>query len=348
MSVKVDVDDLIDNQKFGAFSLRVVLLALIALIADGYDVQVMAFAAPSLVKAWHIDRAAFAPVLSAGLFGILFGAPLFGWIGDRIGRKRCIVIASMLYGLFCLACLTAHDLQTLTVLRFLTGVGLGGVMPNAIAIAAELTPRKLRAGLAGGIGVGITLGGVIPGLIAARTPPVETFHTLFLVGGIAPLVIAVLIATGMPESVGFLVRRGASRERVLRLLRGIDPAAAIADDAEPVLRAPPTKAEGGLGALFEGRMKLVTPLLWLMFASTLLTIYLLTSWMPLLLEASGFAPSQAALVNSLFQAGGVLGAIAVGLLLGRLGPTLVAGLFVVTIAAIALVARGRSSRRRPC
>ena len=340
MGQKVDVDDLIDNQKFGLFSLRVLVLALIALIADGYDVQVMAFAAPGLAKAWHINRAAFGPVLSAGLFGILFGAPLFGWVGDRIGRKRCIVISSALYGLFCLACLTAHDLQTLTVLRFLTGVGLGGVLPNAIAIAAEMTPRRIRAGLTSFVGVGITLGGVIPGLIAARLAPPQTFHALFLVGGLAPIAIAVLIAVGMPESIAFLVQRGASRQRVVGLLHAIDPTVQIPEDAELVVRAPPSKADNSFARLFEGRMALVTPLLWVMFAATLLSIYLLTSWMPLLLEASGFAPSQAAFINSLFQMGGVLGVIVVSSLFGRLGAPLVAIMFVLTLGAVALVARG--------
>ena len=335
----INVEEALENQRFGAFSVRVLVLALLALIADGYDVQVMAFSAPSLLKEWGLQRSAFGPVLSAGLFGILFGAPLFGWLGDRIGRKRCIIISSLAYGLFCLACLLATNLQTLVALRFLTGVGLGGVMPNAIAIAAELSPRKVRAAMASVIGVGITLGGVVPGLIAAHIHGGPAWRTLFLVGGLLPFAIALLIAVGLPESVAFLVRRGAPRERVAKLLKQVDPRLDVPADAQFVVSPAEARASGGLSALFQGELKLVTPLLWLMFASALLAIYLLTSWMPLLLEASGFSPAQAAETNSLFQVGGVAGCIVTALLLGRLGPPLVAGLFLLTLASIATVAR---------
>jgi AAHS family 4-hydroxybenzoate transporter-like MFS transporter len=335
----IDVEAILDNQRFGAFSLRVLALALLALIADGYDVQVMAFSAPSLLKDWGLQRAAFGPVLSAGLFGILFGAPLFGWLGDRIGRKRCIILGSLLYGVFSLSCLLAANLKTLVALRFLTGVGLGGVMPNAIAIAAELSPRKVRAGMASVIAVGITIGGVAAGLIAAHIPAAGAWRTLFLVGGLIPFATALLIAVGLPESVAFLVRRDAPRERVVRLLRQVDPRLEIPADAGFTISREEAQASAGMGALFRGELKLVTPLLWLMFASTLLTIYLLTGWMPLLLEASGFTPARAAETNSLFQAGGVLGCVVVSLLLARLGPPLVAGLFLLTLASVAVVAR---------
>ena len=338
-SETINVDDLVDNQRFGSFSVRVLALALLALIADGYDVQVMAFSAPSLMREWGLKRAEFGPVLSAGLFGILFGAPLFGWLGDRIGRKRCIIVSSVAYGLCSLLCLAARNLEMLIVLRFLTGMGLGGVMPNAIAIAAELSPKKNRAMMASVIAVGITIGGVVPGLIAAQLPPDGTWRMLFLIGGLAPLVIAALIALLLPESVAFLLRRNAPRERIARLVRWIDPRVEVGPDTRFVSH-PVAKGEGvGLGALFIGEFRLVTPLLWVMFASTLLTIYLLTSWMPLLLEASGFTPAKAAATNSMFQAGGVVGCLIVSQLLGRFGPRLVVVLFVLTLAAVATVAR---------
>ncbi len=335
----IDVEALIDEQKLGAFTIRVLMLALLALVADGYDVQVMAFAAPSLVKAWHVSRADFGPVFSAGLFGILFGAPIFGWIGDRVGRKACIIISSIAYGLFSLALLLAHDLPTLIALRFLTGVGLGGVFPNAIAIAAELAPRKLRAGLASVIAVGITLGGIVPGLIVAQAPPGPTYKTLFLFGGLAPLALAAIVALGLPELVAFLVQRGASRARLARLANEIDPE--LRADADDDFHVPPRPAgePAGYAALFAGDLKLVTPLLWLMFASTLLTIYMLSSWMPLLLGASGFSPQQAAATNSFFQAGGVLGCLLAGLLLGRFGLKLVTALFILCLAAVGVAAR---------
>lgn len=337
MATRIDVEALIDDRKASAFTWRVGLIALLVLVADGYDVQVMSFAAPSLAKAWHVaNKAAFAPVLSASLLGILFGAPFFGWLGDRIGRKGCIILSSAAYGLLSLLCLSARDLQTLMLLRFLTGVGLGGVLPNAIAIAAELSPKRLRAGMASVIAVGITFGGIIPGLIVANLPPGPTFRALFLVGGLVPLAIAALVALALPESIAFLVQRG-HRERALKTARQIAPE--LGDDVELSLEVAPAGQTPGFAALFAGDLKLVTPLIWVMFAATLLSIYMLTSWMPLLLEASGFAPKQAAATNSLFQAGGVVGCVLTSLLLGRLGVKLTAALFVLCLIAVGVAAR---------
>jgi MFS transporter, AAHS family, 4-hydroxybenzoate transporter len=336
---RIDVEALIDNQKFGGFTLRVVLLALLALIIDGYDVQVMSFAAPSLLKAWHLNRAAFAPVLGASLIGILFGAPMFGWIGDRVGRKTSIIVSSIVYGLMSLSCLLARDLQTLMILRFLIGVGMGGVFPNAIALAAELAPRRMRAGMAAVISVGITIGGVIPGLMVAQLPPGPVFRQLFLIGGVAPLLLAALLTLALPESVAFLIKRGGQAKRALKILRQIDPTLEVGPDAELALPGKPSEEKVGLAAIFAGQLKLVTPLLWVMFSVTLLCIFMLTSWMPLLLEASGFTPQQAAATNSLFQVGGVVGGVLTALLLGRFGVRVVASLFVICLVSVAVVAR---------
>ncbi len=335
----VNVEDLIAERPFGGFALRVMILAFIALMADGYDIQVMSFAAPSLVREWGLNRAALAPAFSASLFGILIGAPVMGFLGDRIGRRRAIIAGSAFYGVFCLLCLTATSLPQLMALRFLTGLGLGGVMPNVIALTAELTPRKVRAGLTTLVMVGVTAGGVVPGLIAANIPSDGAWRDLFLMGGIAPLVIAALMALGLPESASFLARRKDGQARLFHLAHAVDRKLARTTDADFVVHAPPTRGEAGIGPLFAGRLALVTPLLWLMFASTLLTIYLVSSWLPTLLEAGGFSPAKAAAANSLFQLGGVLGVIASSLLLGRFGARLVVALFALTLVAVAVTAR---------
>ena len=335
----IDVEALIDEQKFGGFTLRVLVLALLALIIEGYDVQIMSFAAPSLLKAWHLQRAALAPVLSASLAGILFGAPLLGWLGDRIGRKACILISSLLYGLLSLCLLLAHDLNTLVVLRFLAGLGMGGVVPNAIALAAELAPGRMRAGMAGFIGVGITIGGIAPGLVVAQLPPGPVFQQLFLIGGVAPLVLAGIIALGLPESIAFLIQRGGSRARIASLANQIDSSLKAGADDDFVLPQRPSGEQVGYGALFAGKLKLVTPLLWLMFAASLLSLFMLTSWMPLLLEASGFSAKAAAGANSLFQLGGAVSGVVVAFLLGRFGPRLPFAMFMLALITVAVAAR---------
>ncbi len=249
----------------------------------------------------------------------------------------------MVYGLFSLSNLLAHDLQTLLILRFLTGVGMGGVIPNAVAIAAELAPKRMRAGMASIISIGITIGGVIPGLVVAQLPPGPVFRQLFLIGGVLPLVLAALLALALPESLAFLIQKGGSRARIARQARQIDPGVATGDDVEFVLPPRPASERVGFAALFAGQMALITPLLWVMFTATLLSIYMLTSWMPMLVEASGYTTKQAAEANSLFQIGGTLGGVMVGLLLGRFGMRLVATLFVLCLIAVAAAARGQLS-----
>ncbi len=336
---RIDVEALIDGQRFGAFPIRVLVLALLALVIEGYDIQIMSFAAPSLLKAWHLKRAAFAPVLSAGLFGILFGSPLFGWLGDRIGRKTCILISSVLYGLLSLCLLLAHDLNTIAILRFVAGLGMGGVIPNAISVAAELAPKRMRAGMAGFIGVGITIGGIVPGLVVAQLPPGPVFRELFLIGGILPLALAAVIALGLPESIAFLIQRGGSKARIASLTNQIDPSVKADAEDQFVLPARPAHEPVGFAALFAGELKLVTPLLWVMFAASLLSLFMLTSWMPLLLEASGFTARDAAATNSLFQIGGAIAGVVVGFTLGKLGPRLPFAMFVLALVSVSIAAR---------
>jgi AAHS family 4-hydroxybenzoate transporter-like MFS transporter len=280
------------EEAFGGRQALSFALLFLALLADGFDLQAMAFAAPGLVREWGTSRAALAPALSAGLVGVLIGAPLFGLLGDRIGRKRTIVLGSVVYGLFCLATAAANTIEQLIVLRFLTGIGLGGVLPNVIAQTAELATGRLRPLLTALVTVGISLGGVTVGLVAAAMGDSGAWRTLFVIGGVVPLIVAGLVMLLLPESRAFL----AERERV---------------------------AEGGptaeVSALFDRGYRGVTPFVWVMFAGLLMTVYLLTSWLPLVLEGSGMSARGAAVMNTILQFGGAVGGVMASLLLGRLG-----------------------------
>jgi AAHS family 4-hydroxybenzoate transporter-like MFS transporter len=137
------------------------------MLADGYDIAALASAAPQLARSWHVAPKDFAPALSASLFGILFGAPLLGYVGDRFGRRTAIVVGCAIYGFGTLATVWATDLDQVVVLRFLSGIGIGGLMPNTIALNSELAPKRLRAALVVLMFTGITTGGGIPGYIQA-------------------------------------------------------------------------------------------------------------------------------------------------------------------------------------
>lgn len=330
----VNVDDLIDRQPLRIKNFGMLFLLLLALLSDGFDLQVMSFAAPGLVRDWDISRAALGPVFSANLFGMMVGAAALGWIGDRFGRKRMIVVGSLLYGVACLACLAASSLFELGVLRFITGIGLGGVLPNVIALTAEITPRRWRAMLTSLVIIGMSLGSSMPSVVATLLVPEHGWQVLFLVGGIAPLAVAAVIAIAMPESLTFLAHSGRRRDVLERRLRDIDPTLHITADTRFEIRGRSADAKPALGKLFAGDLAFTTPCLWLMFAGTLLSMFLMTSWMPLLFEDAGLLPTQSAKINGLYHLSGTFAALATAALLGRLG--LVWVLLLLTTGFIAV------------
>lgn len=273
-------------------------LLLAALIAEGFDLQAANFAAPDLVRALGIEKAALGPLLSASLFGVLLGAPLIGSLGDRLGRKRLIVIACAAYGALSLIASQLDSFWGLVVLRFFIGLGLGGVLPNALALAGELVPERRRANATALVGIGITFGGVIAGATAAALLPDHGWRSLFIVGGIGPLGIALLLQIGLPESPAFLRLREAAGAA-----GGERPAAA--------------PGGGGIAVLFRGPMGQATPLIWLIFIAVLMTVYLLSGWIPVLLGEGGFSMREAALVATGYHAGGVIGGVVASCVIGR-------------------------------
>src|SRR3954466_6479778 len=185
----VQVSRLLDERGLGPFQIKLLIWSFFVVLIDGYDIGAIAFAAPSLVKAWGVQPHALGPVFSASLIGILFGSALFGFIGDRYGRKAALIWSNLLFGVFTFGAAYATNLDQMFWLRLLAGIGIGGVIPNVVAINAESAPRKLRATLAI-IAVGcVPIGGAIPGIVTAVFVPQYGWPILFMIGGIAPIVI---------------------------------------------------------------------------------------------------------------------------------------------------------------
>jgi len=299
--------------RFGWRDAGIFALLFLSLMSDGFDLQAIGFAAPGLVRDWATSRAALGPALSAGLVGMLIGAPALGWFGDRYGRKRAVVLGSVLYAAFTLATAAAGSIGQLLLLRFLTGLGLGGVLPNVIALTAELTPVRVRPLLTSLVTVGMSLGGVTAGIIAASLVPDHGWRILFVVGGIVPLFVALLVQLALAESPLF---------------------AAVADRRAAEER----RLQSSTARLFAGPFRIVTPLLWLLFAGVLMTIFLMTSWLPLVLESAGMSSRGAALMNTMLQFGGVVGGLGASLLLARVGLPLVAILLGGSWLLLALLA----------
>lgn len=337
MTQTIRIETLVDDQKFGWFNINLLIWSFLAMFADGFDISALSFAAPELVREWHLDSASLGPAFSASLFGILFGAPLLGYFGDRFGRKTAIIYGCVIYGVCTLALVVTDSLNQVIVLRFFTGIGIGGLMPNTIALTAELSPKRLRATLTVLMFTGITLGGASPSVVAAWLIPHFGWKVMFVVGGLVPLFVALCIIYAMPESIKYLAQFPYKRDQLLSVARRLRHDLTITDDVQfSVLPAAHT-GDTGLKAIFSNGLNLITPLLWICFGTALMANYFLGSWMPILFESSGIPPDKAAIATGFYHVGGTLGGILMSVLLDRFGFVVIVVLFLLACPAVASV-----------
>jgi MFS transporter, AAHS family, 4-hydroxybenzoate transporter len=337
VSQVLNLEELVDGQKFGRFNINLLIWSFLAMVADGFDLAGLASAAPELARTWHVAPKAFAPALSASLFGILFGAPLLGHAGDRFGRKTLIVTGCVVFSLGTLATVWTTNLDQVLALRVLAGVGIGGLMPNAIALNSELAPKRLRATLVVLMFTGITAGAGIPGLIQAWLIPRHGWQVMFWIGGLAPLIVAACLWFALPESVKFLAFKPDRRAEFLTTVRRLRRNLYIPDNAQFVGAAAAQGNGSRIEAVFRGSFAWITPLLWVCFASALMANFFLNSWLPLIFEGSGLTAKQSGIATSLYHSGGTIGGLLVSLALGRFGFTVIALLFLCATLAIAAI-----------
>lgn len=215
---RLDVQAFINAQPLSPYQWRIVLLCFLIVFLDGLDTAAMGFIAPALTQDWGIDRASLGPVMSAALIGMVFGALGSGPLADRYGRKLVLVAAVFLFGLFSLASAYSTNVEQLLALRFLTGLGLGAAMPNATTLLSEYTPERLKSLLVTSMFCGFNLGMACGGFVSAKLIPLFGWHSLLLLGGLLPLVLAVVLLFRLPESARYLVVRNRGSERVRQVL----------------------------------------------------------------------------------------------------------------------------------
>ncbi len=338
LKTTVNLTDVIDRSPLSGFQIGVFVLCTVCLLMDGFDVQAMSYTAPAAALSLNVKAAALGPVLSSALVGVLLGSLGFSFLADRIGRRPVLILASLVFAGFSLVTSMVGSVNQLVLLRFFAGLGPGGIMPNVVALVSEYSPAKLRAALIMNVANGLTIGGALGGLLAAWLIPTFGWRSVFLFGGMVPLMIAGLMVVALPESLPFLVTRGRSIEEGARWLQRIDPNLPTGPHVHYVLGSA-QKPEGAtfLDLFLEGRSA-GTLLLWLTNFMNLLNLYFLSSWIPTLVTGMGYPIRQAVLVATALQAGGVLGAMLLGSFVPRLGfiPTL-AACFTVGCLSVALM-----------
>jgi AAHS family 4-hydroxybenzoate transporter-like MFS transporter len=332
----VDVAAFIEAQPVGGFQIRLLLTCAAVLFLDGFDTQAIGYVAPALAKEWGLTKGALGPVFSAGLFGLMIGALIFGPLADRIGRKKIIILSTLAFGIGTLATAFIQDVNTLLAIRFLTGLGLGGAMPNAVAMTSEFSPHRRRATMVMIMFCGFSVGAALGGLLAAALIPQFGWRSVFVVGGLAPLLLVPILMLRLPESVRFLALTGRAPERVAELLGLISPKTAFAPGTQFIVHEPELAGIPVLH-LFRDNRTLVTLLLWVVFFMSLLDLYFLSNWLPTVLNDLGASVSEAAAIGSMLQVGGVVGTFALGSIIDRFSFRALALVYFMAVFAVGAI-----------
>jgi AAHS family 4-hydroxybenzoate transporter-like MFS transporter len=328
------VSEIVDSRPIGAYQLRVLLLCSLVILLDGYDLQAMALAVPSLAAEWRMPPSAFGTALAAGLLGLGLGGAFVAPLGDRFGRRPVLIGCILLVGLTTLATTLATTPIGLAIGRCLTGLVLGACQGNATAMSAEFAPFRRRAFVITLTGCNVALGSLVAGLTAPWVVATFGWRGLFYVGGFLPLLVAALLLVGLPESIHFLLARRPGDRRIARTFHRLFPGETMPEPDRPAAR-PEMKGASVLD-LLRAPLRTRTLVLWLIYSASTFLLYLVLSWLPTLLGAAGWAGPDALRGIVSFQIGGIFGSIVLALLVdrGRIVMALAGGFLVSGAAAL--------------
>ena len=331
---RVDVQAFLNKHPFSGFQWVIFALCFIVVLADGFDTAAIGFIAPSLIGEWGVERPALGPVLSAALFGLAFGALCSGPLADHFGRKTILSASVLLFGVACIASSFSANLTQLTVLRFVTGIGLGAAMPNAVTLMSEYCPDRRRATLTNLMFCGFPLGAAFGGFLAAWMIPQWGWRSVLELGGAVPLVLAMVMFAYLPESVRYMVAEGYPTERIRNALNRISSSAAQATSFFITEKAPFNQAQSAIGVVLSRSYVVGSVMLWLAYFMGLVIFYALINWMPILFKDAGMTPRTATLISALFPLGGV-GAVLFGFLMDRFNANrIIAAGYALTAACV--------------
>jgi AAHS family 4-hydroxybenzoate transporter-like MFS transporter len=335
-SHNLDVQNFINRHPFSPYQWLVFALCFTIVLLDGFDTAAIGFIAPSLIKEWGVSKPALAPVLSAALFGLAAGAILAGPLADRIGRRVVLLASVLVFGVACGTSAFSTSLEELSILRFITGVGLGAAMPNAVTLISEFCPDARRSTITNAMFCGFPLGAAFGGFLAAWMIPQWGWRSVLVLGGIAPLALLAVMLFTLPESVRHMVAKGMPAERIRAVLRRIH--ASAADAKAFVMAEQGAQGKGsGIAILFSAPYLVGTLMLWLAYFMGLVIFYALINWMPVLFKEAGLPAQTATLISALFPLGGV-GAIFFGWLMDRYNANRVIAVgFALTALAVFMI-----------
>ncbi len=338
----INVPALIDAQKIGAFQIRVAVLCGIAAMLDGFAAQMIGYLGPSMARELHLGSAALSGIFAYGLFGLMLGALIFGPVADRFGRRRVMIACTLVYGLFSLATAGAHSAQSVTLLRFLAGLGFGGVMPNAIAMTAEYAPHRRRGTMVTIMFCGFPIGAMLAGFSAVPILPRYGWQGVFVLAGVMPILFAPVLALLLPESIRHLILHEEKQARVRELLARVNSQFVFPEGVKFTVQEERAPGLPVLHLFRQGRA-VATLLIWIGLFMSLLDIYLLSSWLPTVFHDAGITLSLSVIATAAFQGGGVVASLVLGIFMDRFGASrAVSAIYILGAIFVAMLGHTHS------
>lgn len=299
----------------------------------------MGYVAPALIKTFSVPRSELGPVFSAGLFGLFIGSLVISPVADRLGRKIAVLGAVALFGVCSLMTATAGTLNEVLIWRFITGLGLGGAIPTTLTVVSDFAPRRLRGALAMLVALANTIGSSVGAFLSGALIPVLGWPSVFVIGGVLPLILAVVLLIFLPELPRWLVLQPDSRARLIPIVRKLDPEVALAENITFSMSERPLPGVPMRHLFAEGRT-LTTLLIWCAFVVGYLDLYFMTSWLPTLITSAGKSLQQGVAAPALLQIGGLIGGVSLARLIDRYGSRMLCvtfagcALFIVVTGAV--------------
>jgi AAHS family 4-hydroxybenzoate transporter-like MFS transporter len=330
-----DLTAVLEGQKLSGFGLRLVVVSWLVTFFDGYDMNVISFTAKRLMGEFHLSTVMYSQVYSAAVVGTILGGFLFGYIGDRVGRRPTIIISTALFSVLTLALAFANGFWSLLALRLLDGLALGGAMPLIWALNVEFAPRARRATIITLIMLGYGCGVLVAGPLSTFVLPRFDWPGVFVLGSVLSALATLLLIPTLPESLRFLTNKGDRPHAIRAILQRMN----VASPDEPVSfvltdEAPPSPQGFRVSMLFRGSLRWLTPLLWLSYFSSSISTFFLTSWGPSILQDLKFSEAHSAWLTAMNSLCSMTGGLLLMRFTDRHGPISIA---VLPLTAVPLL-----------
>jgi AAHS family 4-hydroxybenzoate transporter-like MFS transporter len=333
----IDVSAVIERQKLNGFLVRLVVVSWIITFFDGFDQNVISFAAPTIAPMYHLTRPMMGNVFAIGLVGTMIGGFLFGWIGDRFGRRPAVIVATLLFAIMTLDFALVGSYGGFLAMRLAVGIGTGGMLPLSWALNIEYAPKRWRSSIVTVVMLGYSAGISLGGPIAVWLIPRFGWQSVFLFGGFLSLLAAIALIAQLPESIRFMVAAQKDGKAIADILRRIAPDRVIPHSARFAMSDEDRIAKHfSPRLLFGGALRWITPMLWVAYVFSSMAVFFLATWTPLVFEALSYSRPEAAAAGSITAIAGALGGLALMRFTDTFGAIAVAAMPALAIPLLLL------------